>query len=190
MDGRSVAKQLRGAAPAVGNHRPSNVAYLEYHGLGPVGAPRRLLDSFNNTFRGVRLVGGSATEEGDNDLPSALRLFSTVNIPDSLRQNGHHTGATDIQEYILSDLNTDMTNSGQNRTRSVAGAYTPNVLFAEWGGDYEYRSVVFRELYDLDQDPWQMHNLYYQYNRQHPEFVRALENMTRALYRCAGGDCV
>ena len=35
---------------------PFNSAYIEYHGLGLTGAPGRLGDAFNNTFRALRVM--------------------------------------------------------------------------------------------------------------------------------------
>ena len=152
MDGRSVAAQLlgeeaaggaeeeaqepgrRGAAAAAAAGRPANAAYIEYHGLGPVGAPGRLLDSFNNTFRGVRLVGG----------PGAGPRFSS----------------------------------------------SPNLLYAEWGSDFLFSSVVFRELYDMDSDPWQLTNLYGEWSHTHKHLVDQVANLTLRLYNCAGASCL
>ena len=141
MDGRSVAPRLLGDETEAGDEgaiRPGNAAYIEYHGLGPVGAPRRLLDSFNNTFRGVRLVGGA----------------------------------------------------GAGRFNA-----SRNLLYSEWGGDFLFSTVVFRELYDMDADPWQMKNLYANWSSPSAsaENRRALEQMeqiTRTLYKCAGSECV
>ena len=143
MDGRSVASQLLATAavpeaeaevlePLDVRGRPPNAAYFEYHGLGPVGEPGRLLDSFNNTFRGVRLVGGA--------------------------------GAGRFE-----------------RSR--------NLLFAEWGSDFLFSSVVFREVYDMDEDPWQMTNLYGSWSRSHKLLLAQLANLTRRMYTCAGSGC-
>jgi len=139
MDGRSVASQLLATAavpeaeaevlePLDVRGRPPNAAYFEYHGLGPVGEPGRLLDSFNNTFRGVRLVGGA--------------------------------GAGRFE-----------------RSR--------NLLFAEWGSDFLFSSVVFREVYDMDEDPWQMTNLYGSWSRSHKLLLAQLANLTRRMYTCS-----
>jgi hypothetical protein len=168
MDGRSIAKQLVNMQQEPGNGdeheheherereyergstsdgsyvvRPPTVAYIEYHGLGPVGAPHRWLDSFNNTFRGIRVVGGF------EQLRRIQQHFSGSNVDASLRLSG-------------------------------------NLLYAQWGGDFEFRSIVFRELYDLDKDPWQMHNVHGQTS---PAVEQALANLTRSLYRCQGAQC-
>ena len=55
--------------------------------------------------------------------------------------------------------------------------------------------MVFRELYDMDADPWQMKNLYANWSSPSAsaENRRALEQMeqiTRMLYKCAGSECV
>ena len=42
------------------------------------------------------------------------------------------------------------------------------------------------QVYDLDTDPWQMHNIY---NSTGNATLTALQHITRALWRCEGGDC-
>ena len=137
---RTVAASTQGVSTAASSQaavgRPANAAYIEYHGLGPVGAPRRLLDSFNNTFRGVRLVGGAGTGPRFNN--------------------------------------------------------TPNLLYAEWGSDFSFSGIAYRELYDMDADPWQMTNLYDNWSRNHSRahLVHQLANLTRRLYSCSGVGCL
>lgn len=84
----SVSQQLRVSESAAAPRRPPQTAYIEYHGLGPVGAPRRMMDSFNNTYRALRII--------DN---------------------------------------------------STYG----NILYAEFGTDFLFSGIQFREFYNLDQ---------------------------------------
>lgn len=154
-DGRSVAPQLLGSsstgkADAVRRpdaHRPANLAYIEYHGLGPVGAPARLLDSFNNTYRAIRVFGGV---DADTDGAPVVQ--------------GHRT-----QDQVVIDAPGSLFSSG-------------NFLYAEWATDFLFEGPLqFHELYDLDEDPWQMHNLYTEYLHTHREQVWQMANMTRRL---------
>jgi hypothetical protein len=69
-----------------------------YHGLGDVGAPGRLLDSLNNTYRALRILRDDPPLQG-------------------------------------------------------------NWLYAQFGGDFKFSSIVFHELYNLTEDPWQMTNM-------------------------------
>ena len=150
VDGRSVAWQLLGGGMSSNGDgdvssssssssrsvglRPANAAYVEYHGLGmQVRHGKRIMDSFNNTFRAIRLVDG----------PDA-GLFNT----------------------------------------------SENLLYAEWGGDFLFKSVVFREVYDMDVDPWQMHNLYDEWNHTHKLRLEQLEELTHAMYHCKGSGCL
>jgi arylsulfatase A-like enzyme len=164
MDGRSVASQL---VPSFNPRidpgqqdkesqlfavRPLTVAYIEYHGLGPVGAPRRLLDSFNNTFRAIRVVGG---------LPQLLPTKSKSHSEAKLEAGSPHQPAT-------------------------SPTISRNLLYAQWGSDFKFSSIVFRELFDLDSDPWQMHNIY---DQAPEELTAVLANLTRTLYRCKGPLC-
>ena len=139
MDGRSVLSQLinnpedprlsadvkrRAAAVSTAtNLRPAQSIYVEYHGLGPVGAPNRLLDSFNNTYRAIRFV---------ND-----------------------------------------TTYG-------------NVVYAEWGSDFNFARTVFVEVFDLDQDPWQLHNIV---NSTSAATLAAWRELVAKLYTCQGEEC-
>jgi arylsulfatase A-like enzyme len=70
MDGRSMVRHIVDptsellpesvAAHLQQNARddplPSNGVYIEYHGLGMTGAPGRLGDAFNNTYRALRVI--------------------------------------------------------------------------------------------------------------------------------------
>ena len=113
--------------PLCGRLREDMISWVE----GP-----RLLDSFNNTFRGVRLVGGAGTGPRFNN--------------------------------------------------------TPNLLYAEWGSDFSFSGIAYRELYDMDADPWQMTNLYDNWSRNHSRahLVHQLANLTRRLYSCSGVGCL
>eukprot|EP00041_Stephanoeca_diplocostata_P006463 m.86558 g.86558 ORF g.86558 m.86558 type:complete len:564 (+) comp16374_c1_seq19:3474-5165(+) len=128
--------QRNGIIPAI--RRPSDAAYIEYHGLGPVGAPARLLDSLNNTYRALRIITPNRT----------------------------------VGAGIQYDA----------RTGSVTG----NLLYAEFGGDFLFHTTVFYEVYDLDKDPWQMHNIY---NSTRSDALGALRHMTHSLWGCEGDAC-
>jgi arylsulfatase A-like enzyme len=78
MDGRSLVRDIvdpsapgvsestkqhaarLSAAEVAGNvtagYRPQNAVFVSYHGLGPVGAPHRWMDSLNNTYRILRYM--------------------------------------------------------------------------------------------------------------------------------------
>lgn len=140
MDGRSVLNQLinnptdpkwcdpvkrqsaKEKALATPQLRPAQSVYVEYHGLGPVGAPHRYLD-LNNIFRAIRFV---------ND------------------------------------------------------AIYGNVVYAEWGSDFNFAHTVFVEVFDLNVDPWQMHNVV---NKTSSADLSAWKDSVSKLYACKGESC-
>ena len=136
--------------------RPRNLAYIEYHGLGPVGAPNRLMDSFNNTYRAIRVIGGV-----ENDLHSS-----------GIAQTGR-------------------IGSGMTTTQTPSLLSAGNFLYAEWATDFLFQGPLqFHELYDLEADPWQMHNLYPAYSHAHKAQLWAMGNLTQRLYGCQGEGCL
>ena len=151
--------------------RPANLAYVEYHGLGPVGAPARQMDAFNNTFRGIRVVGGV----NDN---MAIGL----------------TAAAATEETHSHATTTTTTNANANTAAAAAATLFSqgNFLYAEWGENYLFEgpNLQFIELFDLDADPWQMHNLHPEYQRNHPDQLAAMANLTHHLWLCKGDGCV
>lgn len=130
---RSLAKEAQADAGSRGT-RPTNAAYIEYHGLGPVGAPKRWMDSLNNTYRAIRIISGN-------------------------------------QSHIT------MNSNGQ-----VSG----NLLYAEFASDYGFDSVVFKEVYNLAVDPWQIHNIA---NTTDPAMMSVLGATAQKLWTCAGPNC-
>ena len=112
-----------GAGAAAG-FLPHGGAYVEYHGLGLVGAPGRLGDAWNNTYRALRVIDH--------------------------RPNG-----------------------------------LGNVLYAEFG-TFTFDVIQFHEFYDLDVDPWQMHN---QYAALEPAAREQWATRVRNLHGCTGPEC-
>jgi arylsulfatase A-like enzyme len=71
-----------------------------------------------------------------------------------------------------------------NPTPEWASLRTPTRQYTEYYGD-DKQTVVFRELYDLEADPWQLHNLL---ATAHVD-VTQLEAQLAADRRCAGATC-
>ena len=108
----------------VGGALPRGGAYIEYHGLGPVGAPNRRQDAWNNTYRALRVID----------------------------RRPHGLG---------------------------------NVLYAEFG-DFLFKNILFREFYEMDTDPWQLHNRFDALtNEERAQWTTRVDN----LFRCKGAGC-
>ena len=52
--------------------------------------------------------------------------------------------------------------------------------------DWNFLSVMFYELFDLNTDPWQMHNIY---DRQNKSYKDALRTRVAHEWYCAGATC-
>ena len=64
-----------------------------------------------------------------------------------------------------------------------------NWLYAEFGGSFNFSTIVFRELYDVDIDPWQITNVYAAFAKEDPAMVAQLAKLTRDMYSCRGAAC-
>ena len=135
------------------------VAYLEYHGLRDfVGTLNRKIDSLNNTYRALRIIAGN-TSRG---IQLGRRDERTLHVEGTSHGHGHGAAA------------------------SASVQVTGNLLYAEWAGDYGFDTVVFREVFDLDADPWQMHNIV---NSTSAEVLQQLSETTQDFWRCEGAGC-
>merc|ERR1712216_427649 len=107
---------------------PLGAAYIEYHGLGPVGISHghgRQEDAWNNTYRAVRVI---------------------------------------------------------DRREGGLG----NIMYAEFGGDFNFSTIYFHEFFDLDKDEWQLVNAY----DDLPKAQRAnWAHIISSLYKCVGAEC-
>ena len=61
-----------------------------------------------------------------------------------------------------------------------------NVLYAEFGTDYFFNAVYAREYFDLDADPYQIHNTW---SSLAPAAQQAWAARITALSRCKGKGC-
>ena len=61
------------------------------------------------------------------------------------------------------------------------GEYDP------YGKQSEFKSVYFYELFDLDKDPFELHNIF---NSSSAELKAWLHTTVRAYYECAGASCM
>ena len=73
-----------------------------------------------------------------------------------------------------------------------------NLLYAEfqWAngtnfgmGSVDFQCTFFTELFDMDLDPWQMHNIYADTKASDPSKVKALHDDVQAWLRCKGASC-
>lgn len=128
MDGENLAPQLLSKPPIHNDLLPRrrNAVLIEYIGLGDVWRYEHLEDSYNNSFRALRVMDGNHT-------------------------NWKYIEFTDCQQ----DWN-----------------------FTKQPQEYE--------LFNLDTDPFEMHNLYSQVPH---EWIVQLSKVTRHLYRCRGDTC-
>ena len=100
---------------------------IEYLGLGPVVRYQHLEDSYNNTFRALRVVDKA------NNINALIAEFT-------------------------------------NRKT-----------------DYNFtKQPEFYEFYDMNTDPWQMHNIY---DKVDPQLKQRLTGKLRQLFTCRGTDC-
>lgn len=152
---------LGGNPPRGGRSKRDGVAYIEYHGLRDfVGSLNRKMDSLNNTYRALRIIAGNASrgiELGRRDEP----------------QHAPHGGGGSY-------------GNGHGAAASASVQVTGNLLYAEWAGNYGFDTVVFREVFDLEVDPWQMHNIV---NSTSAEVLQQLAQTTQDFWRCEGAGC-
>jgi len=85
----------------------------------------------------------------------------------------------------------------------IAVRYTPgsdlgNIMYAEFqwanGTDYgegnvDFQSPFFFEYFDLDTDPWQMHNIYKEVRQSDPKQIDRLHAELQAWRACKGSSC-
>ena len=62
-----------------------------------------------------------------------------------------------------------------------------NVMYAEFAlGSFNFERIAFREYFDMDADPWQMHN---RYSVLTTEEQQKWAKMTSGMFGCRGPSC-
>ena len=97
--------------------------------------------------------------------------------------DGHHIDGMD-NNYIA--------------VRHLPGSKYGNILYAifQWAnntnygvGNVDFQQPFFFEYYDMDNDPWQMRNIYDQMNATNPDVIAELHAEVQARLRCKGASC-
>jgi len=82
--------------------------------------------------------------------------------------------------------------------RYTPGSDLGNIMYAEFqwanGTDYgqgnvDFQSPFFFEYFDLDTDPWQMHNIYEEVRKSDPQRIERLHEELQAWRVCKGSSC-
>ena len=130
---------------------------------------------------------------------AAVAPATRAHIAQELARRGHADGAAAaagwrdhhfVEYYSLGSVTrtghlVDDPNSNTYRAiRSVSGEHG-NLLYAEFTAvaDWQFQNVSFHEIFDLDSDPHQLHNLY---NTTSPAVRQQLAAQVAEQWRCAG----
>lgn len=145
-------------------NRSNGTAYIEYHGLQDfVGDAYRRMDSLNNTYRGVRVI------TGDNE--AEIRIDAEGNV---------------VGNYLFAEFGGDYLFKVSTFTtlrRQLQGLCLPLGVFFT---SAILQTVVFEELYNCNNDPWQMHNIV---NATDPVILNKLRSTVHNLWQCGGDNC-
>eukprot|EP00040_Diaphanoeca_grandis_P025358 m.140397 g.140397 ORF g.140397 m.140397 type:complete len:525 (+) comp30110_c0_seq1:131-1705(+) len=151
------------------------------------------------------LAGLSAsTMDGKSIVPLLLNASDPKVLPSTQRHliaNAHVSNTTwrefhFVEYYSLGNVErtghlVDDINSNTYRAVRFVGPTSSvgNLLYAEFTAlsDYSFNNVSFREMYDLDEDPWQLHNIYATADASLKQKLKAALD---SQYACVGTSCV
>lgn len=169
---------------------------IEYTSLGNVVRYQHLIDTYNHSFVALRIMPGepraatvpTATAWSENESPVPTNNAQTTTTPGAATSStiGYDGNA------ILSPLRL----RGRPKNDNVPINDIPNLKYIEFRDsrvDWTNTETppLERELYDLDADPYELHNLLGNDNPSvvSPGFLAALEAKTKRLLECSGASC-
>ena len=134
--------------------------------------------------------GGSGGSDGDGD--GAVEVSAVSVASASWRQfhfvEFYSLGNITRTGHLVDDANSNTYRAIRYVGPAAAANGHGNILFAEFTAvtDWHFQHVSFREMYDLDKDPYQLNNIYHAAS---PQLLANLSAALDAQYVCSGSTC-